>query len=390
MESIPASTLTAPVWPIPARLPVRPLPRRAEVVIIGAGITGVSLAHWLTLHDIDSVVLERDHMTAGASGRNAGFVLLGTAQNYAAAVARFGRNFARQIWEFTRDNHVDLRHWLEGRQDCYRQRGSWLIPLDTTEALELQAAEALMREDGFLATWHAKTTVPGSQGGLHVAEDGEVIPTRVVEAFAQPVLERVHEGVSVLSIESSANGVRISTSAGEIEAVAAVLATNGFTPSLLPGAPIIPFRGQMLATEPLPRLSSPEPAYAEHGFRYWRQLEDGRLVIGGFRNLAEPDEMGDELRIHPQIQTAIDAYATELGGSHVVAHRWTGIMAGTPDDLPLVGAVPGRLGIYLCAGYNGHGFGFATRCAHMLADTLAGSGEIPSFLHPERAFAGVS
>src|SRR6266851_6676063 len=103
----PDSTLTsAPYWPRPVeRYPGR-LPERADVLVIGGGITGMSLMYHLRARGMDAVLVERAYIAAGASGRNAGFLLAGVADNYAAAVRTYGRSRAREIWLMTLENHA--------------------------------------------------------------------------------------------------------------------------------------------------------------------------------------------------------------------------------------------------------------------------------------------
>jgi gamma-glutamylputrescine oxidase len=89
--------LSVPFWAPPAeRYPGR-LPARTDVLVVGGGITGVSLLHHLRNRRLHATLVERDHLAAGASGRNAGFLLAGVAENYAAAVRTYGRSQAREI-----------------------------------------------------------------------------------------------------------------------------------------------------------------------------------------------------------------------------------------------------------------------------------------------------
>src|SRR5258708_27126023 len=105
MEAPPVSQ---PIWRLPAPRPRLPLPARAGVVVVGGGITGVSALHWLGRRGTDAVLLERSRLASGASGRNAGFLLMGVAANYALAVRTHGRDVAREVWAFTADNHALL------------------------------------------------------------------------------------------------------------------------------------------------------------------------------------------------------------------------------------------------------------------------------------------
>src|ERR1700694_2810502 len=108
-----------PFWPRPPeRYPGR-LPERADVLVIGGGITGVSLLHHLAKRGIDAVLVERHHLAAGASGRNAGFLLAGVAACYAEAVRTFGRSAARDIWFMTMENHLEEIEAVAGHEVGY-------------------------------------------------------------------------------------------------------------------------------------------------------------------------------------------------------------------------------------------------------------------------------
>ena len=74
-----------------------------DFAIVGGGLLGCSVAYWLRRARPNArlVIVERYELAAGASGRNAGFVLQGTAANYAADVERFGRGVARELWQRT-------------------------------------------------------------------------------------------------------------------------------------------------------------------------------------------------------------------------------------------------------------------------------------------------
>src|SRR5205814_5663181 len=95
--------------------------------------------------------------------------------------------------------------------------------------------------------------------------------------------------------------------------------------------------------------------YARHGFDYWQQLSDGRIVLGGFRDFSILTEMTDEETTTEPIQEALDAFLVELlGRMPQVTHRWAGIFGLTQDLLPLVGAVPGHEGVCGAVGLSGH------------------------------------
>src|SRR3989441_7509547 len=148
-----------PYWPRPVeRYPGR-LPERADVLVIGGGITGVSVLHHLRARGFDGVLVERAHIAAGASGRNAGFLLAGVADNYAEAVRIFGRSRAREIWQLTLANHATMIETGQDRPIGYRRLRSATPASGGKEAAHLEQSWQLFQADGFEATWDAQRPV---------------------------------------------------------------------------------------------------------------------------------------------------------------------------------------------------------------------------------------
>jgi gamma-glutamylputrescine oxidase len=154
-----------------------------------------------------------------------------------------------------------------------------------------------------------------------------------------------------------------------------VVATDGYTRGLLPeldGA-IAVWRGQVLATAPVRERVIPFPIYARWGYDYLQQLADGRLVVGGRRDVDLEAEATREESTSPAVQGAIESLVRDLLG-HVpeVTHRWAGLMGFTPDYLPLVGALPGRAGVWVSVGYSGHGNVLGFACGEHVAEAVLG------------------
>jgi gamma-glutamylputrescine oxidase len=136
---------------------------------------------------------------------------------------------------------------------------------------------------------------------------------------------------------------------------------------------IWPTRGQVIVSEPLDRVLFDRPHYARHGFDYWQQLPDGRLLLGGFRDTSILDELTDVEETTPAIQAALEAYLHQLAGGEVrIERRWAGIFGLTQDLLPLVGRVAGRDRLWVAAGYSGHGNVLAFACGELVADAILG------------------
>ncbi|MGI8608723.1 MAG: NAD(P)/FAD-dependent oxidoreductase [Candidatus Dormibacteria bacterium] len=355
-------------------------------MVVGAGITGVALARRLTVEGMSVLLVERGHHGSGASGRNAGFLLTGVAANYATATRQYGRPRAAEIWQFTLDNHRLLAEALQGRDTGYRRGGSWLVPASPEERDQLLESAALLREDRLPGEWREEGPASdgGPAGGLFNNLDGELDPSRAVTAIATMLPSGVlSEGRAVTAIESGAGTVRVHFDQGEVEAGRVVLATNGYTPRLVPALPVRAVRAQMLATAPVSRVITDRPVYSDFGYRYWRQLEDGCVLLGGCRNTAFDAEVGDDDSPTEPLQSRLDEHLRALGVVASVTHRWAGTMGFTPDELPLVGRVPGGGEVYVCGGYSGHGLGFAMNAVKCLVDSW-GQGTIPGWLDAAR------
>jgi gamma-glutamylputrescine oxidase len=375
------------VWGTAAMLPTpSALPRRAEVVIVGGGITGVAVLAALRSRDIDAVLVERAHLADGASGRNAGFLLAGVAENYARAVERHGRATAAEVWAFTIENHALIARVAAGTDAAHHVRGSITAALDGSEAASLEASATLLAEDGLPGAITSTSGVPGAMCALLSPVDGEIDPVRLVAAFAAPHAGRVFEHRAAVAVEDGDNMATVRLAGASIEATAVVLATNAWTPQLLPSIRIRPVRAQMLASAHVSALI-PRPVYAQWGQRYWRQRDDGCVLVGGFRHRAVTDEVGYELRTTAVVQQSLEAQLRELGVSAQVTHRWAGTMGFSDDGLPLVGLAPGSRRVHVCAGYTGHGMGFAVNAATALAARIVDERALPAWLDVARSAA---
>jgi len=357
-----------------------------DVVVIGAGLCGASTAWHLSQSDLRVALVEARGVAHGATGRNAGFILQGTAERYNRAIAQMGREKAKLIHHLSVENHRLMREWIANQGlDCeYRQHGSLQLASSAEEEQELIESADLLLEDGFAADllFGEELGEPylsaGFQTGIVLPEDGEIHPAKFVDGVvhhAQQNGAQVFTQTPVLNIESNTN-VEIHAPNGTIKAHMAVLCTNANLPQLMPQYDNIihPVRGQMLCTTPQERVFT-RPIYADHGFDYWRQKPDGRIVLGGWRNLDPDTEVGYDETLHPDIQQSMTDFLQRFKGLEQVEieSRWSGIMGFSRDGLPLVGGIPGQDNLLVGAGFTGHGFGFAWLAGRSLSNMILDS-----------------
>jgi gamma-glutamylputrescine oxidase len=335
-----------------------------DVAVIGAGITGSACAAALAAEGKRVRVYDARGIGEGASGRNGGFALRGAAARYDVARETYGADAARELWRRT-EGAVDRLQSLAG--DAFRRVGSLRLAADVEERVEIRAEYEALQEDGFVAEWldelpHLR---PDFRGAIFHPTDGAVQPAGVVQRLADRAAAAGASFEPHHRVESL----------GQAGADEIVIATDGSGRRLLPelDEALWPARGQVVATEPLAERLFDCPHYARHGFDYWQQLGDGRIVLGGFRDFSILTEMTDDETPTQPIQDALDAFLVELlGEMPTVTHRWAGIFGLTQDLLPLVGPVPGHDGVWVAAGYSGHGNVLGLLCGELVAAALLG------------------
>jgi glycine/D-amino acid oxidase-like deaminating enzyme len=325
----------------------------ADVAIVGAGIAGIATAYHLTRAGVRAVVLEARTVAAAASGRNAGFLLAGVAENFVAAARRYGEERALRIWHFTKRNQ-DLVREIVAREriDCdLAWNGSTQIAADDDEWSEVGQSAKRLEKEGVRVR-----LAPEDRAAIY-EDGGELHPVRYVRGVARAAAgsgARIHEGTRAIAVTQG----EVRTGRARVRAGAVVVCVNAYSRHLVP-LRVRPIRGQMLATAPIARRVFARPAYANRGYRYWRQRADGSLLVGGWRDTAVDEEIGEDERTTPRIQDCAEAEIT---------HRWAGTMGFSHDALPYVGRL--ESGVLVNAGFTGHGMAFATATGELIADLV--------------------
>lgn len=370
-------------------------PLTVDVAIIGAGIAGASTAWWLKDSGLSVAVLDRGDVASGASGRNAGFVTCGSVEHFSRQAAQHGEQQAIDLWRMSQDNLALIEKHLiaDGLECAFKRGGTYSLAGSEHEMSELRkTAEHLQKLGVDVSTVDAATVcdslhAEGFFGGVLYHDDGEVHPAKLVRGILARSGAQVLTHHEVRSIETRKDGVRLHTRLRRIDAGVVVFATNGYSADLHPwfADKIYPTRGQIIVTEPVAPFL-PAPCYANFVLDYFRQLPDGRVLIGGFRQLAKELEVGTADVINPTINQALEDFLRRhfpgLAETRI-DYRWSGTMGFSRDGLPIIGALPGRTDLYCVAGFTGHGIGWGFKAGQLLARLLL-EGETPPHVSTRR------
>jgi glycine/D-amino acid oxidase-like deaminating enzyme len=357
-----------------------PSPERvaADVVVIGAGIAGVSAALSLQRRGASVCIVERHTLASGASSRNAGFLMRGCADHYAQACRLYGRERARDLWRLTEANIAAVIGEGADTLPSFRRVPSCLLALDEPQEQELAASCEMLREDGFDAAWitsgdDSAWASGRCRAGLVNPGDASVNSWELMKLLAGKLTRPVVENQEVFEIRPSPSGVVVRTADHEFVAGHVLVCTNAYAPLLLPGFDrlVTPRRGQMIAIRypEATRVRVSHSYYFNHGSEYFRQTPDGAIVFGGCRTYHADREVGYEDRTTPWVQDDIERWVRDLlGGGYQVTARWAGTMGFSPDGLPIVGPASGiddRHRVWFCGGFTGHGMSMGYKTAEL-------------------------
>jgi glycine/D-amino acid oxidase-like deaminating enzyme len=380
------------------------LPATTDVVVIGGGLLGAATTYWLARGGADVTLIEAQAIAGGASGRNGGFVVAGTAASYPEAIERHGHAAARAVWTLTLESRMLLRQALaEEAIDCdYREPGLLHLALGADQLSRLARVVAALRTDGFDAelldraqTQELIGTPLGLEiaGGLFASENGLLHSARLVQGLAGAAIRhgaRVCEATPALELGADGEGVLVRTQRGELRASAAVVAINAWSAELVPALAdlITPVRGQVLSYAPsAPVFRCGMGAAVTPTGEYWQQTPDGSIILGGCRAAAPGGDVGlTTIEPTDEVQTAIEQVFPRLFpslGELRVERRWAGLMAFTSDGMPIADRAPGLPGTWIVGGFCGHGMPFGMRFGQLLAEA-ATSGAKPDALAPFR------
>ena len=366
------------------------LPTWADYVVVGGGYLGASTCYWLSRAGVNVVLLERIAPAYGATGRNGGFLTIGPVEAYPQAIQRLGHKTARDVLQVTMESRSLVRQALmeEGIACDYRETGTLALALNANQQHAFAQSQVALAADGVVTQLLNHQQVqeliatplsPEIIGGLLTPETALVHPARLVQGI---LTVAQHRGARIVNatvqrLASAENAVRVHTSRGTIQTQQVVVATNAWMTDLLPQLEqvVVPVRGQVLSYMPLPPIFRSGMGVDVTGTgEYWQQALDGSIILGGCRSVAPHQDVGvREMQPTREVQQPLEGVLPRLFPSLAglrVAQRWAGLMAFTPDYLPIADRVPGMKGVWVVGGFSGHGMPFGMRLGQLLAESL--------------------
>ena len=370
--------------------PAVDLPAQADVVIVGAGYTGLTAAMSLARAGRDVVVLDSEKVGFGCSSRNGG--LIGPSFHklgLAGLTAAYGSERAREIMQESMDSLDFLKNLIREEQiECDLSISGRFRGAISPEAYEtnVRDTEELHKKVGL-----RYQVVPKSEqhnyigsdeyhGGIYLPDDGYLQPAKLSLGLAQCAVSagaRIHAPAHVTAIENTGNKKIVKVGPHQLKAREVLIATNGYTGPELPWhrRRVIPLRSAIIATEPVENSVMRSMTPQGMGFMdasrlvlYYRPSPDGRRMVFGGRAFNRHDKPENYTRDLYRIMTRI---FPQLKGTEI-SHAWSGTVAYTFDHAPHVGQYEG---VYYSMGYCGSGVGRACYFGNKVAHKILGSSE---------------
>lgn len=376
----------------------RELPERVDVVVIGAGFTGLSAARTLAGGGARVAVLEAENVGWGASCRNGGMVLSGLKLGTPTLVKRYGREATKRMYaaslesidcveeivreegiacDFSRSGHLEVackaKHLEEFR------RGAETIEQEFGHRLRIVEQKDLPSEIGS-AIYH---------GGMVDEVSAGLNPARYVAGLGYAATKagaEIYEQTRVTGLsraaQSGESAWKVTTSRGALQAKDVLVATSGYTSDVTRGLQkkIIPIGSFIIVTEVLreemARALSPRGRmiYDSKNYLYYYRLTPDRRMLFGGRAAFFPENENTVRESARILREGMISVYPQLRDT-AVEFVWGGTLDFAFDIMPHAGRMDG---MYFSVGYAGHGVAMATLLGKRVAETiLTGRDENP-------------
>jgi glycine/D-amino acid oxidase-like deaminating enzyme len=366
------------------------LPAEADVLIIGAGYTGLHAALQTARAGLSTVVVDKDAAGHGCSSRNGGQISTSIKYNYRQLCDRYGEALARDILtmgkasldyvgDFVRQENIDCDFDVSGRFNGAHNRRAY-----QRMSAELSEPNPVYNSGAFIVppeNTHSELGTDRYHGGLVQPHFASLHPAK----YHAGSLQRVKEAGATLVSHCAVNAIdkvtpgdkfNVSTDAGVVTARKVIVATNGYTGSLTPWQQrrVIPIGSYIIATEEV------DEALMQKLFPTKRMIVDSRKLVYYYR--ASPDHRRvlfggrvsltetDPSKSGPKLHRDMVELFPELAHTKI-SHSWAGTVAYTFDTLMHCGE---QNGLHYAMGYCGSGVGMASYLGKCIGQQVADTG----------------
>jgi sarcosine oxidase subunit beta len=335
---------------------------KAEVVIIGGGIMGVSTAYHLAKRGLkDVMLLEKDLLAQGSTGLSVG----GIRQQFShPANIKLSQESVRVFERFEEEFGVDIKFRQPGYLFLARKKETWkefLASVETQHSLGVPVETLTPKE---ISRRWSYLHVADILGGTFGPKDGYADPYLVTMGLASAARKLgvgIEELTKVTGIKTAGGKVQgVVTSRGPVSCSVAVNAAGPFAAEIarMVGSdlPVKPYRRQVFMTAPFEAFSKPMPMIIDQDVSFYLRGADPGIILG----MSDPDEPSSfHLHVDREFMENVVAAAIHRVPALETARilrGWAGLYEVTPDDNPIIGKIPTVPGFFCACGFSGHGF----------------------------------
>ena len=364
-----------------------PLPARAEVVIIGGGIVGCSIAYHLTRLGIaDVLLLERKQLTCGTTWHAAGLIGQLRATRRMTELAKYTSELLHALEEET------------GQATGFKQNGSISLALNEERFEELKRGASMAKNFGLavevVGPAEIKARYPlletsDAVGGVFLPKDGQANPIDTTQAFAKGARQRgarIVEGVKALRIlTEQGRAVGVMTEQGPVAAATVVLAAGMWSRALAAAVGVsVPLHAAehfYIVTEPLAEVPRDLPVLRVADECTYYKEDAGKLLVGAFEPVAKPwgmegipeafcfDTLPEDMdHFEPILESA--THRLPILATAGIQTFFNGPESFTPDDRYLLGETPELRDLFVACGFNSIGIQSSGGAGKVLAEWI--------------------
>lgn len=360
----------------------------ADVVIVGSGIVGLNAAIAIKTAQpqLSVLVLERGFLPTGASTKNAGFACFGSISELIEQEKLSGTDGLHQLIGKRWQGLLKLRKLLGDKHLSFYNFGGYELFTPSQTQLANDCVSKISHFNTLINDIVLESDVFGLNNGkigtfglnnvnllIENKLEGQLDPGRMIKsllALASSLGISVLNNCTVNTILHETSHVVLQTNQGLFKSKKILLCTNAFTKALCPDLALVPGRGQVVVTKPIPNLKLKGTFHYDKGFYYFRNI-DNRVLLGGGRHLdfiaEETIDFGETKLVQDSLIHLLKTVILPETDIEI-EYKWSGIMAFGPQLSPIIEEI--RPNVWCAVRCNGMGIAIGTQTAQDAAEMV--------------------